>query len=75
MEYTTTETEWPSSANVSEDKQKLLDYYLRLLDTNEATTGDKLAEIFADDGYIISPAGTARGHERRSSPIELGWGL
>lgn len=66
MGYNTAETEWPSSAKVSQDKQKLLDYYFSLLDTSEATVGDKLAEIFTDDGCIMGPTGTARGHERTS---------
>lgn len=66
----TAETIWPSCTPVSDEKKKLLAYYFSLLDTNEATTGKQIAEIFTDDGCMISQAGKVHGSERTSKFID-----
>lgn len=60
----TAETEWPSSTTVSEEKKAFLDNYFGLLDTNEAAAIDRLAELFTEDGCMITPAGKVEGPER-----------
>lgn len=60
----TADTQWPSATIIAEEKKELLDHYFGLLDTNEASAGEKIAQLYTEDGTMSSPAGTAQGRER-----------
>src|SRR5689334_1900226 len=61
-------TAWPSSTTISTGKKAFLMDYFRLFDTDDSQAGEKIAELFTEDGCIISPAGTLQGPE---SELEL----
>ena len=57
-------TAWPSSTTISARKKTFLVDYFRLFDTNDPHAGEKIAELFTEDGRITGAAGTLQGPER-----------
>ena len=63
MGNNTADTQWPSATVVTEDKKELLDRYFSLLDINEPTSGEKIAQLYTEDGWLLGPAGLVKGRE------------
>ncbi|RVX75625.1 hypothetical protein B0A52_00978 [Exophiala mesophila] len=75
MGNNTADTQWPSATVVTEDKKELLDRYFSLLDINEPTSGEKIAQLYTEDGWLLGPAGLVKGREAIKASREHAWAV